>query len=304
MADTVAVVAVVVVLAAVASAAPVASTGGPNAGAAAQETPVNESDVAPGERMAGVVGAEQAAVEGEVAAQAFERRLAVANSSSARADVVGSEVEHLQGRLAELSDREDELHRARENGTLSTGEYRARLARLYAKQRALQRLTNRTGRVARGLPERALRQQGINVTTLRTLRLQARDLTGPEVADIARGIAGEGVGRPAGTGPPAVPGNRTGSPGDGRSGPPDEDERGPPANRRGGPPENETGRSDGGQSDRADNSTGTGSGNQGGAGEGGSGGENGNSDGSGNANGDSRNGADAEEGVWARFGTF
>lgn len=304
MADSVVVVTVLVVVAGVAGAAPVATSVGSDAGTAAQQTPVNGSDVAPGERMAGVVGAEQAAVEGEVAAQAFERRLAVANSSSARADVVGSEVEHLQGRLAELSDREDELHRARENGTLSTGEYRARLARLYAKQRALQRLTNRTGRVARGLPERALRQQGINVTTLRTLRLQARDLTGPEVADIARGIAGEGVGRPAGTGPPAVPGNRTGSPGDGRSGPPDEDERGPPANRRGGPPENETGRSDGGQSDRADNSTGTGSGNQGGAGEGGSGGENGNSDGSGNANGDSRNGADAEEGVWARFGTF
>lgn len=301
MADTVAVVAVVVVLAAVASAAPVASTGGPNAGTAAQETPVNEGDVAPGERMAGVVGAEQAAVEGEVAARAFERRLAVANSSSARADVVGSKVEDLQGRLAELSDRDAELHRAHENGTLSTGEYRARLARLYAEQRALQRLTNRTERVARGLPERALRQQGVNVTTLRTLRSQARNLTGPEVADIARGIAGEGVGRPAGTGPPDVPDNRTG----GRSGPPDEDERGPPATRRGGPPENETGagdgngppgdesgRSDGGQSDRADNSTDTGSGTQGGAGEGenSSGGENG----TGNGNGDGS----------ARFGTF
>ncbi|MEF8850939.1 MAG: hypothetical protein V5A44_04390 [Haloarculaceae archaeon] len=243
MADTVAVVAVVlaVAVAGVAAAAPVASSAGLTAGTAAQATPVNDTDIAPGERMAGVVGAEQAAVESEVAVRAFERRVAVANSSTAKAGVVESEVENLQARLDELADREAELRRARENGTLSTGQYRARLAKLYAEQRALQRLANRTERVARDLPEQALREQGVNVTALRTLRSQARNLTGPGVAAVARDVAGESVSRPAGAGPPDFVENRTGGPPDSGNGPPGESERGPPANRSGGPASNGTG---------------------------------------------------------------
>jgi hypothetical protein len=241
MAERVAVVAVVlaVALAGVTAAAPVAQSAGPDAEGAAQQTPVNES-VAPGERMAGVVGAEKAAVESEVAVRAFERRVATADSSTARAKVVGAEVETLQARLDELAAREAELREAHENGTLSTGEYRARLAQLYAEQRALERLTNRTERAARDLPEQALRQQGVNATRLQRLRSQARNLTGPEVADIARRIAGKSVGRPAGAGPPDFVTNGTRGPGAGNgTGPPDRG--GPPGNRTGGPADNGTG---------------------------------------------------------------
>jgi hypothetical protein len=241
MAETVAVVAVVVVVAVAgaAVAAPAASSAGSSAASAAQETPANAS-VAPGERMAGVVGAERAAVESEVALRTFERRVATANSSSARAKVVGAEAETIEARLDELAEHEAELRETHENGTLSTGEYRARLAQLYAEQRALERLTNRTERVAGGLPEQALRQQGVNATRLQRLRSQARNLTGPEVADIARGIAGKSVGRPAGAGPPDFVTNGTRGPGAGNgTGPPDE--RGPPGDRTGGPSGNETG---------------------------------------------------------------
>lgn len=243
MADTAAVLAVVVVLAGVAGAVGAVQAGagpsGPEAGGADQVE--NGSEVAPGERMAGVVGAERASVESEVAVRAFDRRVATANSSRAKARVVGGQVANLQERLDELGAERAELERARENGTLSTGEYRARLAHLYAEERALQRLANRTERTARGLPAETLREQGVNVTAIQHLRANARNLTGPEVAAVARNIAGRSVGRPAGAGPPDFdnrtggppgeggPGNGHGAgPSDGETGPPD-DEGGPQA---------------------------------------------------------------------------
>lgn len=249
MADTVAAVAVVVVVvvAGLAGAAPVVASVG--SGPAAQTTPANdtagnETGMAPGERMAGVVGAEQAAVQGEVTVRAFGQRVAAANSATAKARVVGTQAEDLQARLDELDAERAELERAYENGSLSTGQYRARLAKLYAEQRALQRLTNRTERVARDLPEQTLREQGVNATAIRTLQSRARNLTGPEVAEIARGVAGNGVGRPAGAGPPD---NRTrGPPGNG--GPPGGE--GPPGQSgEDGPPGQSDGEDPPGQSD-------------------------------------------------------
>jgi len=245
MADTVAVVAVVVVVASLAGAAPVVASVG--SGPAAQATPVNdtagnETGMAPGERMAGVVGAEQAAVESEVAVRAFGQRVAAANSSTAKARVVGMQADGLQARLDELDAERAELEQAHENGTLSTGQYRARLAKLYAEQRALQRLTNQTEQVARDLPEQALQDQGVNASAIRTLKSRARNLTGPEVADIARGVAGKNVGRPADAGPPDFANETRGPPGNGDSpgegGPPGQsgEEEAPGQSGEDGPP--------------------------------------------------------------------
>ena len=247
MTDTVAVVAVVVVVAGLAGAAPVVASVG--SGPAAQTTPAhdsagNESGMSPGERMAGVVGAERAAVENEVTVRAFGQRVAAANSSAARARVVGTQTDGLQARLDGLDAHRAELERAHENGTLSTGQYRARLAKLYAEQRALQRLANLTERVARDLPEQARRAQGVNVSAIRTLQSSARNLTGPEVADIARGVAGKGVGRPADGGPPDFANETRGPPG-GEGPPGQSDEDGPPGQSdEDGPP----GRADGNES--------------------------------------------------------
>jgi hypothetical protein len=235
MGDTAAVVAVVVVLAGVAGAVGAVGAGPAGPGVAdAEQATANDSEVAPGERMAGVVGAERASVESEVAVRAFDRRVAAADSSRAKARVVGGQIDDLQERLDELDAERAELEAARENGTLSQGEYRARLARLYAEERALQRLANRTEETARGLPVETLREQGVNVTAIERLRSDARNLTGPEVAAVARSVAGRSVGRPAGAGSPD---NRT-------QGPPGED--GPGSGQGAGPAGNETGPGDGG----------------------------------------------------------
>ena len=240
MGDTAAVVAVVVALTGIAGVVGAVGAGPAEPGAAdgADQVAANDSGVAPGERMAGVVGAERASVESEVAVRAFDRRVAAADSSRAKARVVVGQLDDLHERLDELDAERAELERARENGTLSRGEYRARLARLYAEERALRRLANRTEHTARGLPAETLREQGVNVTAIERLRADARNLTGPEVATMARSIAGRSVGRPAGAGPPD---NRTrgppgeGGPGDGQGADPAGNETGPGDGGDGGP---------------------------------------------------------------------
>lgn len=224
MADTASVVAAVVVLAGVVGATPLAASAGP--GDAQVTTGTNGStELAPGERLAGVVGVERAAVEGEVASRTFGQRVAAAESSASRAAVVGTEFERLQDRLADLRAQRAQLDRAYENGSLSRGQYRARLAQLHARERAFQRLANRTASVARDLPADRLRENGVNVSAIRTLRSEAANLTGPETAAIARSIAGPSAGRGLGAGgPPAFVADRTGGPVE-PGGPPGDDDR-------------------------------------------------------------------------------
>lgn len=177
----------------------------------------NES-LAPGERFAGVVGVQKADVEGEMQARTFGQRVAAAASNRSAAGVVAAEVDDLDERLADLDAQMQELERARENGTLGEGQYRARLAQLHAEQRGLQRQINQTESVARELPAEALEAKGVNATAIATLRSQAGELSGPEVAAIARSIAGKNAGKGVGgpperAGPPAFVENRTGGPG-------------------------------------------------------------------------------------------
>ena len=283
MSDTAAVVAVVVALAGIAGVVGAVGTG---AADGADQVAANDSGVAPGERMAGVVGAERASVESEVAVRAFDRRVAAADSSRAKARVVVGQLDDLHERLDELDAERAELERARENGTLSRGEYRARLARLYAEERALRRLANRTEHTARGLPAETLREQGVNVTAIEHLRADARNLTGPEVAAVARNVAGRSVGRPVGAGPSdnrtREPPDETG-PGDGQGADPADNETSPGNGQGADPAGNETSPGDGQGADPADNETGPG---DGGSGNGGQPGEGG----SGNGSGDSRPG--------------
>jgi len=214
-----AVAAVLVVLAAV-GAVPVAALS--DAGVGSQQTTTgaanetNES-LAPGERLAGVVGVEAAEIEGELEARTFGQRVAAAKANASAAGIVAAEVDDLEERLTELDARLRELERAHENGTLNEGEYRARLAQFHARQRTLQRQINQTEYVARELPAAALEARGVDVGAIETLRSQASELSGPEVAAVARSIAGKNAGTgmggpPEHAGPPAFVQNRTGGP--------------------------------------------------------------------------------------------
>ncbi|WP_372479895.1 hypothetical protein ACAH01_00585 [Halomicrobium sp. HM KBTZ05] len=156
-------------------------------------TDANATDAnatAPGEQLAGVVGVQGAEIDGEVETRAYGIRVAQSESNDSKAAVVGQQVADVEQRLDELEQRRETLEAARENGSMSEGQYRARMARLAAETRTAERLANQSNETAQSLPAETLEANGVNATAIQTLRDRADQLSGPEVAAIARSIAG------------------------------------------------------------------------------------------------------------------
>lgn len=223
---------------------------GPGAAAPATTATGTDGSVAPGARLAGVVGVGGAEIGGEMEPRSFAAAVEAAETDDARAAAVARQVDRAGVRLDRLDERRSRLVAARANGSIGRDRYRAETARLAAESRSLERVLNRTGAVSGRLPPAALAERGVDSGRIDRLRADAANLTGPEVARIAREIAGPGVGAgPAadGRGPPDGTPARDGGPGrngtatggDG-TGPPADGERGPSDDR--GPPErdNET----------------------------------------------------------------
>lgn len=144
-----------------------------------------------------------------------------------RSAVVEQRTADVDARLAALAAEKRTLVEARQNGTITQTEYRARMSAVVGRMAALNRSIDET--------ERQARATGANVSKVHQLRDRTRNMSGPEVADVARSMAG---GPPAGSpgGPPSV------GPGDG--GPPNG--TGPPDDGQGGPPDNGSDRGQGG----------------------------------------------------------
>ncbi|MDX1747216.1 MAG: hypothetical protein R3324_14870, partial [Halobacteriales archaeon] len=85
------------------------------------ETTTGNETVAPGEQMAGVVGVGEAEVSGEVSARAFAFAVANASSNESRAAIIAQQVRALDRNVASLRERQEELRRAHENGSISDG---------------------------------------------------------------------------------------------------------------------------------------------------------------------------------------
>lgn len=195
--------AVVLVLVAALVVAPVAAAApsdGPAATYEAQdtETPTPEADsnasVQPGERLSGVVSVQQAELEGEVAERTYGVQVAQAATEDAEADVVAEQLADVEQRIESLEQRKQTLEDARENGSLSEGEYRAEIATVAVELATATELANASERTAESLPAALLSEKGINVTAIQTLKNDAENLSGPEVAAIAQSIAGADVG--------------------------------------------------------------------------------------------------------------
>lgn len=214
------------------SALPVAASGptaSPSVSSAALQADGNATNVTAGQRLAGVIGAGQAEFDGAVALRAYGIEYAAADSNASKAGVIEERLAGVRERLQELEERREALLEARRNGSISEGEYRARVTALAARGQQLEQLVNASEVRARGLPADVLAERGINVTAIRTLQAQAANLTGQEVAEIARGIAGPEVGRSIDRGPPSdVGGPPDDVPGAG-AGNETEDEGSPPA---------------------------------------------------------------------------
>lgn len=153
-----------------------------------------QTDMRAGDRLSAVIGVQQAEFDGEIDSRAFGLEIAAAASADAKAQIVAERLEQNRQRLADLEERKQQLQQARDSGNISEGEYQARATALAAQSANVKRAAAESDAAADTLPATVLQENGVNVTAILTLKNQASKLTGPEVAKIARTIAGPGVG--------------------------------------------------------------------------------------------------------------
>jgi len=167
------------------------------------------SDVSPGARLAGVVGSQGAAIDGEVTDRSLGERLARANGSGAKAAAVAAALGDANATLDAVEERLAELRAEREAGNISEGRYRAKVAIAAQRGAAARAVANRSADATESIPAAALREQGIGPGAARNVSERAGRVVGQDVAEIARGIRGGGppggVGAPDGVGGPSGP---------------------------------------------------------------------------------------------------
>ncbi len=172
--------------------------------AMAQQTETAETNqttenttVSPGEQLSGIVGVGEAELRGEVESGAYDIKIANANSSEAKAALVAEQLNNSEQQLADIESQQAELKAAHENGSISEGQYRAKMATLHAESQNGARLVNQTNETASNLPTETLEANGVNTTALRALQSKSANLTGPETAALAQSIAGKNAGKAA-----------------------------------------------------------------------------------------------------------
>lgn len=154
-----------------------------------------EPAVAPGERLSGVVGVQQAELDGELERSAFRIALENADDDATRAGHIAETVNATEERLAALEERKAALDERRESGEIGEGRYRAEVAELAVATRNAEDRLNRSEAAAEGISEETLQENGVNVTAIQALQERASELRGGEVAEIARSIAGDDRGQ-------------------------------------------------------------------------------------------------------------
>lgn len=158
------------------------------------ETPTDDADenatVSPGERLAGVVGVQEAEFDGEIENRGLQIAIERADDNASKTLALAQTANDSEARLAELEERREDLEAQREDGSISEGQYRAEMATLAVELDNVERQLNTTNETASELPEDVLEANGVNTTAIETLKQNASELGGQEVAEIARSIAG------------------------------------------------------------------------------------------------------------------
>lgn len=189
--------------------------------AAVQTNDTNES-ASLGASISGFMQTSAASAEGEVDNGVFRAEFANASNESKRA-MVTQRTATLEQRLERLRAQRNALLNGSDNLTVAE---RAKAARLATEIDELKQAINTT--------DDAAAEAGVNATRLERLRTEANELDGPEVAELARGLAGQGDrGTPENRGPPEDRGqNRTDDgddDGDDANETDDETDEGPPS---------------------------------------------------------------------------
>lgn len=175
--------------------------------------------IAPGAHLSGVVGVQKAEIDGEIESRGLGIALRNAKTNESKAEVLANETNRIRERIQSLTHQQQALKEALKNGSITKSQYQAEIAEVATRSATVRRLANQTVNASGELPEQLREAKGINETALHQLRTNARNLTGQEVAAIARSIGGPGIGQGLGNGPPAHA-NKSGSP------------AGPPSNER------------------------------------------------------------------------
>lgn len=166
----------------------------PAVGAVAQQNSETENDVdetSPGERLSGVVGVQQAEFDGEIERNAFTIALDRADDNATKASHIAEKLNETEARLSELDERKAELDEQRANGDITEGQYRAQTAKMATEVETQKQQLNQSNATASELPAETLEENGVNVTAIGTLMDNANELSGDEVSEIARSIAGD-----------------------------------------------------------------------------------------------------------------
>ncbi|AKH96659.1 hypothetical protein HLASF_0145 [Halanaeroarchaeum sulfurireducens] len=180
---------------------------------AAQATTTGNATVAnetpPGAMLAGSIGVHEAEMNGAIEQRSFNLQIRDAGTNDSMAQVLNRTQDRLQDRQRALEERKDRLEDGRENDTITESRYRAQMSVVAAESVQIETMANETERNAEGLPAETLEANDVNVTAIQQVRERAHSMRGPEVAEMARQIAGNNVGTPMGP-PENIPGHQAG----------------------------------------------------------------------------------------------
>ena len=139
-----------------------------------------------------------AEVSGEVESEMWEAAFNGTQNRSERVELVDRRTRELERELADVRERKQEIIDQHESGALGDTAYRARLSNVVGRIEALRSSINTTTPHAK--------QVDTDVTELQNLSEQTEDLSGPEIAAVARNTSGNGLGAGR-NGPPSGVGN-------------------------------------------------------------------------------------------------
>jgi hypothetical protein len=142
-----------------------------------------------------------AEVDGAVETGMWTAAFNATENQSVRAKLVERRTSELRTELTDLQQRRRELLAEREEGNISEVAYKAKVSRLRGQINALRSAIDATSTRAE--------QTNASVESLDTLRSESENLTGPEIASVARNTTGVGVDNGQG-GPPGDVGNGSG----------------------------------------------------------------------------------------------
>lgn len=155
-----------------------------------------------------------AEVDGTVETGMWSAAFDGTENESVRSELVEMRTAELRERLTELRERRGELVAAREAGNVSETAYRAQMGRLLGDINALKSAidvtttsaqeVNASGGMSANVETNGNVEANANVEALAGLRAEAENLSGPEVAAVARNVTGVGNGE---RGPPNGVGN-------------------------------------------------------------------------------------------------